>query len=92
MHGEVLDGALYSSLWRLYHNIYFLLPTWHLFFLPISCVAINTNPGQTSSPNSAQAVLAERSCCPFTKQPLTWEQCKVLTKNNIHLYRDRIIK
>ena len=42
--------------------------------------------------NSAQAVLAERSCCPFTKQPLTWEQCKVLTKNNIHLYRDRIIK
>ncbi|KAK2075880.1 hypothetical protein QBZ16_001622 [Prototheca wickerhamii] len=38
------------------------------------------------------AVLAERSCCPFTKQPLTWEQCKVLTKNNIHLYRDRIIK
>ena len=42
--------------------------------------------------SSLQAVLAEHSVCPFTKQPLQWEQCKLLTKTNIHLYRDQIIR
>lgn len=37
-------------------------------------------------------MLAEHSQCPFTKQPLQWEQCKVLTKSNIHLYQDKIIR
>lgn len=49
-------------------------------------------PHVLNTPFSVQAVLAEKKCCPFTKQPLTWEQCKILTKNNIHLYADRIIK
>ena len=39
-----------------------------------------------------RAVLGENGKCPFTKQPLNAEQCKVLTKHNIELYRDRIIK
>lgn len=43
-------------------------------------------------PLHAQAVLAEHSQCPFTKQPLQWEQCKMLTKSNIHLYQDKIIR
>ena len=41
---------------------------------------------------AACRVLAEAQQCPFTKQPLQWEQCKVLTKNNLHLYKDRIIR
>lgn len=39
-----------------------------------------------------KAVLAENGVCPFTKQPLRWEQCRVLTKNNIEAYRDQIIR
>ncbi|KAL6784666.1 hypothetical protein ACKKBF_B02710 [Auxenochlorella protothecoides x Auxenochlorella symbiontica] len=39
-----------------------------------------------------KAVLSESKTCPFTKQPLTWESCKVLTKHNIHLHADRIIR
>ncbi|RMZ52298.1 hypothetical protein APUTEX25_001688 [Auxenochlorella protothecoides] len=39
-----------------------------------------------------KAVLSESKSCPFTKQPLTWESCKVLTKHNIHLHADRIIR
>ena len=37
-------------------------------------------------------VLGSTHICPFTKQPLQWEQIKVLTKSNIHLYKDRIIR
>ncbi|KAK9846986.1 hypothetical protein WJX84_000674 [Apatococcus fuscideae] len=37
-----------------------------------------------------KAVLAEHQHCPFTKNPLSWEQCKVLTKHNIDRYQDRI--
>lgn len=39
-----------------------------------------------------KAVLAERKTCPFTKQPLSWEGCRVLTKSNYQLYADRIIR
>lgn len=39
-----------------------------------------------------RAVLGENGKCPFTKQPLNAEQCKILTNHNIELYRDRIIK
>lgn len=30
------------------------------------------------------------SVCPFTKRPLSWEQCVRLTHNNVERYRDRI--
>ena len=39
-----------------------------------------------------RAVLAENGICPFTKQPLRWEQCRVLTLHNIEAYRDKIIR
>ena len=40
-----------------------------------------------------KAVLAESNGkCPFTKQPLRWEQCRVLTKHNIDAYKDSIIR
>jgi hypothetical protein len=39
-----------------------------------------------------RAVLAEQQRCPFTKQPLSWEQLAVLTANNIDKYRDRIVQ
>lgn len=38
-----------------------------------------------------KAVLAESGVCPFTKKPLRWEQCRVLTHNNIDAYKDQII-
>ena len=37
-----------------------------------------------------KAVLAERGACPFTKAPLSWEQCVLLTHANNERYRDRI--
>ncbi|KAK9803111.1 hypothetical protein WJX73_005483 [Symbiochloris irregularis] len=37
-----------------------------------------------------KAVLAEQRVCPFTKNPLSWEQCTVLSHSNIHRFRDRI--
>ncbi|KAK9807622.1 hypothetical protein WJX72_004551 [[Myrmecia] bisecta] len=37
-----------------------------------------------------KAVLAEHGKCPFTKQPLSWESCTVLSLSNIDRYRDRI--
>lgn len=39
-----------------------------------------------------KAVLAESGLCPFTKKPLRWEQCRVLTVNNIEAYKDKIIR
>eukprot|EP00887_Chlorella_sp_A99_P007228 scaffold2.g7228.t1 len=39
-----------------------------------------------------RAVLADHKACPFTKQPLKVEDLKLLTKSNIHLHRDRIIR
>jgi hypothetical protein len=39
-----------------------------------------------------RAVLAEQQRCPFTKQPLSWEQLTVLTHNNISKYRERIVQ
>jgi len=39
-----------------------------------------------------RAVLAENSTCPFTKQPLRFEQCKILTVHNIESFRDEIIR
>ena len=39
-----------------------------------------------------RAVLADHQACPFTKHPLKVEELKVLTKSNIHLHRDRIIR
>jgi hypothetical protein len=36
-------------------------------------------------------VLAEKQQCPFTNQPLQFEQLKVLTKTNIHLHKDKIV-
>lgn len=39
-----------------------------------------------------RAVLAGGGVCPFTKQPLNAEQCKILSKSNIDAYRDRIIR
>lgn len=40
-----------------------------------------------------KAVLAESNGkCPFTKKPLKWEQCRILTKHNIDAYRDTIIR
>ena len=39
-----------------------------------------------------KAVLAEQGVCPFTKKPLKWEQCRLLTKANIDIYRDSIIQ
>ncbi|PRW21070.1 Transforming growth factor beta regulator 1 [Chlorella sorokiniana] len=38
-----------------------------------------------------KVVLAEKQQCPFTNQPLQFEQLKVLTKTNIHLWRDKIV-
>ena len=40
---------------------------------------------------SVQAVLSDSSKCPFTKQPLKWEQCQVLTKANLDRFASRII-
>jgi hypothetical protein len=37
-----------------------------------------------------KAVLADGGKCPFTKAPLSWEQCVLLTHANIERYRDRI--
>ena len=39
-----------------------------------------------------RAVLGASGVCPFTKKPLRWEQCKVLTKNNYDAYKDSIIQ
>lgn len=39
-----------------------------------------------------KAVLAEQGVCPFTKKPLRWEQCRVLTKANIEAFKDSIIQ
>ncbi|KAI8102867.1 hypothetical protein M9434_005659 [Picochlorum sp. BPE23] len=39
-----------------------------------------------------KAVLAEQGVCPFTKKPLKWEQCRMLTKANIDIYKDSIIQ
>ena len=39
-----------------------------------------------------RAVLGAQGVCPFTKKPLRWEQCKVLTKNNYDAYKDSIIQ
>ena len=39
-----------------------------------------------------KAVLAEQGVCPFTKKPLRWEQCRILTKANIDAYKDSIIQ
>lgn len=39
-----------------------------------------------------KAVLAEQGVCPFTKKPLKWEQCRILTKANIDIYKDSIIQ
>jgi len=39
-----------------------------------------------------KAVLAESGMCPFTKKPLSWEQCRILTVHNIEAYRDKIIR
>jgi hypothetical protein len=36
-------------------------------------------------------VLAEHGKCPFTKNPLSFEQCTVLTHTNIERFRERII-
>ena len=37
-----------------------------------------------------RACLSENRICPFTRNPLTIEQCTILTKNNIGRYRGRI--
>eukprot|EP00891_Asterochloris_glomerata_P008342 jgi/Astpho2/8342/fgenesh1_pg.00122_%23_79_t len=37
-----------------------------------------------------KAVLAEQRQCPFTKAPLSWEQCTVLTHGNFERYKHRI--
>ncbi|KAK9839324.1 hypothetical protein WJX81_008143 [Elliptochloris bilobata] len=37
-----------------------------------------------------KACLKEHGVCPFTKAPLSWEQCTVLTLHNIERFRDRI--
>ena len=37
-----------------------------------------------------QACLKEHGVCPFTKAPLSWEQCTVLTVHNIERFRARI--
>lgn len=36
-------------------------------------------------------MLAEKQQCPFTNQALSFEQLKVLTTTNIHLYRSQIV-
>jgi hypothetical protein len=36
-------------------------------------------------------MLAEKQQCPFTNQPLQFEQLKLLTKNNIHLHHSKIV-
>ncbi|KAL4451372.1 hypothetical protein ABPG77_009444 [Micractinium sp. CCAP 211/92] len=38
-----------------------------------------------------KVVLAEKQQCPFTNQPLQFEQLKLLTKTNIHLHRHKIV-
>ena len=39
-----------------------------------------------------RAVLGTKGVCPFTKQPLRWEQCRMLTHANIETFRDQIIR
>jgi hypothetical protein len=39
-----------------------------------------------------RAVLAEAGVCPFTKQPLKIEQCRLLTVHNIENHRNKIIR
>lgn len=39
---------------------------------------------------NTQAVLAEKGRCPFTGQPLSWQQCTILTHSNIDRFRNRI--
>ncbi|GMH41344.1 hypothetical protein BSKO_09254 [Bryopsis sp. KO-2023] len=39
-----------------------------------------------------KAVLSDQRRCPFTKQPLSWEQCTMLTQTNIDKYHDRIVQ
>jgi hypothetical protein len=39
-----------------------------------------------------KAVLAEQGLCPFTKKPLKWADCKILTKSNYDRYKDSIIQ
>eukprot|EP00210_Caulerpa_lentillifera_P002734 g2613.t1 len=38
-----------------------------------------------------RAYLMNSSVCPFTKKPLTIEQCTRITKHNLHKYKDRIL-
>lgn len=38
-----------------------------------------------------QAILSDSTTCPFTKQPLTWGNCRVLTKSNLDSFTGRII-
>ncbi len=40
--------------------------------------------------HARQACLKEHGTCPFTKAPLSWEQCTVLTLHNIERFRSRI--
>ena len=42
-------------------------------------------------PPPTQVVLAEKQQCPFTNQPLRFEQLKLLTKTNIHLHAPNIV-
>jgi hypothetical protein len=39
-----------------------------------------------------RVVLRENGACPFTKQPLRWEQCRMLTHDNLAVYRHRIVR
>ena len=39
-----------------------------------------------------RAWLSENRVCPFTRNPLSVEQCTILTKNNIEKYRDKIMQ
>lgn len=39
-----------------------------------------------------RAVLTERGKCPFTQQALSMGQITVLTKTNLHRFKDRIIQ
>lgn len=48
--------------------------------------------GRVMGATTWKAVLAEQGLCPFTKKPLRWEQCRILTKANIEAYKDSIIQ
>lgn len=55
--------------------------------LPTSQLALVS----AAHPPMRQVVLAEKQQCPFTNQPLQFEQVKLLTLSNIHLWRDKIV-